>query len=411
LASVSEDPQAQIVDVARSSLGCTVLSAHKEIFAGLVADAVIAGKDSRGLDDIYIRAQMGGSPRDSRLVRGVALMREPIHSSMKKSFRKAKLLVVKGEFQIEKQGRTNYYDHNFRVETPEEYRKLLGSKRDILVHGLGKITECGADIILVEKGVDAVLVDYFVKRGMAVIRRFPPPEFDHVVNATGAMPVSDFHDISESDLVEVERAEYTKIGDTWWWLLEGFKNPRTCELLVRGADQMLFDEIQRVLKACFKEVKLYLESPALTYGGGWFEMMIARDLRRYALTLPGREQNVVEKVAEAFESIPSSLAESSGMDKLDAMIELRSRLSKNGGFYGIDCGAGRISDVKDLGLVEPLHVKVQALQSAFEAAFTLLRVDQVVRARKLSKEEAYYVERQEKTSVEALNKHQRDYGL
>ena len=58
-----------------------------------------------------------------------------------------------------------------------------------------------------------------------------------------------------------------------------------------------------------------------------------------------------------------------------------------------------------------MHVKMQAIQSAFEAAITVLRVDDVIRLRKLSKEEQYYIERVEKTSPEATRKLQREYGI
>ena len=410
------DPMSCVGQIVETSLAGTLLSNSWKTFSRVVREAVettaaLKTRDFMRLDDIYVRSQGGGSVEESRVVRGMALMREPIHPSMPTHFKDARLLVVKGEFQLPKQGGRQPYDHKFSVDSPERYGKLLRSKRQLLTSLLGGTFDCGADIIIVEKGVDEVVLDYAVSRGVAIIRRFPPPEFEHVVRLTGATAISDFRDVSESDLVFVEKADYSKVGDYWWWVLEGFQDPGSCEVLVRGSDQLLFDEVGRLLKSCFLQVRLFLAKPQVTYGGGWFEMKVAKDLRGHARTISSREQTVVEKVAEAFESIPMLLAESSGLDKVDCLTALRSRLRDGAGIYGVDGRGRRISDVRKLGVVEPMHVKMQAIQSAFEAAITVLRVDDVIRSRKLSKEEQYYLERVEKTSPEATRKLQREYGI
>ncbi len=416
LHSFAPDPMSCVGQIVETSLAGTLLSNSRKVFSRVVREAVemteaLKTRDFMRLDDIYVRSQGGGSVEESRVVRGMALMREPIHPGMPTHFEDARLLVVKGEFQLPRQGGTQRYEHKFSLDSPGRYGELLRSKRQLLTSLLGRTFDCGADIIIVEKGVDEVVLDYAVSRGVAIIRRFPPPEFEHVVRLTGATAISDFRDISASDLVPVEKADYSKAGDSWWWVLEGFQAPGSCEVLVRGSDQLLFDEVGRLLKSCFRQVRLFLENPRVTYGGGWFEMMVAKDLRAHARTISSREQTVVERVAEAFESIPMLLAESSGLDKVDCLTALRSRLHDGASIYGVDGKGRRISDVRKLGVVEPMHVKMQAIQSAFEAAITVLRVDDVIRSRKLSKEEQYYLERVEKTSPEATRKLQRDYGI
>jgi len=410
------DPAVLVPRITEISLYGTLLSNYRTIFGRLVSEIVRAlrvleRKDYDGLDDVYFRDVLGGSLAESRLINGVALMREPIHPRMPKHFEDARVLLVKGEFQMPKQGRTQYYEHKFRVSSPEEYGKLLNSKRTVLTGLLGKVFDVGAEVVIVEKGVDETIVDYAVSKGVAVIRRFPPPEFDHLVRAAGATPVSDFQDVSPDNLVTVERADYVKLGDSWWWLLEGFGDSGSCEVLLRGSDQLFFDEAHRLLKGCLRQVKLYLQNPALTYGGGWFEMMVAKDLRNYARTIPSREQMAVESVAEAFETIPMLLAESAGLNEIDALVELRSRLRRKDNKFGVDGQSRRITDVRKLDLVEPLHVKMQALKSAFETVITIVRVDDVIRSRRFTKEEEYYTERVEKTSPEARKKLEREYGL
>jgi chaperonin GroEL (HSP60 family) len=361
------------------------------------------------LDDIYVRTQRGASLAESRVVKGLSLLRERIHPAMKEHMNNGMLLLVRGEFNTPKKGKTQFYDHTFAVNSPEHYARLLRSKKDILLDVLGNVPSSGADVILVEKGVDDVVVDYLAARGVIVIRRFPPQEFDHVIMATGAPPVSDMNAVSASDLVRVERVDYRQIGGSSWWFLEGFQSPRSCEAFVRGPDELSLQEAERLLKSCFKLIRLYLQEPRVAYGGGWFEMAVARELRRFSRKLPTKEQLVVDKIADAFESVPAILAESSGLNSLDSVLDLRHFSEEQ--FMGVDGSTRRIEDMSAQEIVEPIHLKRQSIFSAFEATITVLRVDDVLRSRKLSKEEKYYLERLEKTTPEATRKIQREYGI
>ena len=66
-----------------------------------------------------------------------------------------------------------------------------------------------------------------------------------------------------------------------------------------------------------------VESPRVIAGGGALEAEMARQLRVWGRKVPGRKQLAIMAFAEALDSIPEALAETSGMDKLDARIELR----------------------------------------------------------------------------------------
>ena len=48
---------------------------------------------------------------------------------------------------------------------------------------------------------------------------------------------------------------------------------------------------------------------------------------------------------------------------------------------GINVFTGKVVDMKEAGVLEPLKVKVQALQSSGEAAEMILRIDDMIAAR------------------------------
>ena len=63
------------------------------------------------------------------------------------------------------------------------------------------------------------------------------------------------------------------------------------------------------------------------------------------------------------------------------MAALRAKTGQ-GKAFGLDMATGQPSDMLAAGIVEPLKVKTQAIKSATEAATMVLRVDDVIAAKR-----------------------------
>jgi T-complex protein 1 subunit theta len=64
------------------------------------------------------------------------------------------------------------------------------------------------------------------------------------------------------------------------------------------------------------------KEPKLVAGAGAFEMELARKLLAYGEQTSGLNQYAIKKFAEAFEVIPRTLAENSGLDGTDVISKL-----------------------------------------------------------------------------------------
>ena len=85
------------------------------------------------------------------------------------------------------------------------------------------------------------------------------------------------------------------------------------------------------------------------------------------------------------EIIPWTLAENAGIDPIDSIIKLKNAHDKsnaNGKYFGLDLDSGEAIDMLAQNVVEPLRVKVQAINSAEEVANMILRIDDVIAARR-----------------------------
>ena len=133
-------------------------------------------------------------------------------------------------------------------------------------------------------------------------------------------------------------------------------------------------------------VKAAMENPYILAGGGASEIELAKRLRTYASSIGGREQLAIEIYANALESVPKTLVENAGYNPVDLLVELRSKHENdNGSNFGINIDAGKPDNMINLGVVEPLSVLSQAIQSATEVSSMILKIDDVIAASGLSK--------------------------
>jgi chaperonin GroEL (HSP60 family) len=128
-----------------------------------------------------------------------------------------------------------------------------------------------------------------------------------------------------------------------------------------------------------KVVALTLENNQVLAGGGAPEIELAMALRDYATTFGGREQLSVRAFANAMEIIPKTLVENSGGDPLDKLVELRSAHESGDKNAGI-AADGEVRDMLALNVIDPLRVKLNAVESATEAANMILRIDDIIAA-------------------------------
>jgi chaperonin GroEL (HSP60 family) len=172
--------------------------------------------------------------------------------------------------------------------------------------------------------------------------------------------------------------EERKIGDDKMTFIEGCKHPHSVTILIRGGTERIVDEAERSIHDALCVIRDVVEEPKIVAGGGAPELEVARMLKNYAETLPGREQLAVMCFAEALEAVPTTLAENAGLDPIDIISELRAQHEKENLWVGVDVFNSKVGDMKKADVYEPLSVKKQILKSATEAATMILKIDDVI---------------------------------
>jgi archaeal chaperonin len=161
--------------------------------------------------------------------------------------------------------------------------------------------------------------------------------------------------------------------------VEKCKDPHSVSILIRAGLERMVDEAERAMVDSLSVVSDVIENGKIVAGGGAVEIEVAKELRKYATKVGGREQLAVEAFADAIEVIPRTLAENAGLEPIDILVELRSSHDKEDGKNnGVNVFTGKVENSLDNGVIEPAVVKEQAIKSAAESAAMILRIDDVI---------------------------------
>jgi thermosome len=386
---ISLNDEERLIDIAITSMGSKGVTVAKEHFAKLTVEAVkqVAeekdGKITADIDLIKVLKKHGKSLDETELVKGMVIDKEVAHPQMPKIINNAKVALLNAKLEIEK----TEFDAKINIESPEQMKLFLDEEERMLKEMVDKIAEVGANVVFCEKGIDDIALHFLAKKGILAVKNVSSSDMEKLAKATGGKIVASVKDLTADALGEVKVVEEVKIGEDKLVYARECKNPRAVTIVIRGGTEHVVDEAERSLHDALCVVRNAIEDGKFVPGGGAPEAEVAKHLRDYAVKVGGREQLAIEAFAEAVETIPLTLAENAGLDPIDIMVTLRAKHeSTDTPSYGVDVFSGKIRDMLELKVVEPLRVKQQVIKSATEAANMILKIDDLIAAKGIEKE-------------------------
>ena len=374
-----------LTKVAMTSMASKLVAENREYLAKLAVEAIlqVAEKTEEGyrvdVDDIKVEKKPGESLTDTKLIRGIVIDKEVVHPGMPKRVENAKIALLNCPLEIEK----TEFDAKINIESPEQMEAFLKEEERMLEEMVNKIADVGANVVICQKGIDDAAQHFLARKKILALRRVKKSDMEKLSKATGGKIITSLDDMTEADLGYAALVEERKIGDDKMTFIEGCKHPKSVTILIRGGTERVIDEAERSIHDALCVVRDVVEEPKIVAGGGAPEIEVARLLKNYAESLPGREQLAVMSFAEALESIPVTLAENAGLDPIDILSELRARHDKGEKWAGVGVHEGKVVDTYQAEVLEPVAVKKQIIKSATEASTMILKIDDVIAAAKM----------------------------
>jgi thermosome len=373
-----------LTKVAKTTMGSKLIADHKEFFADLAVKAMLTVAEKDGekwkvdVDDVKVEKKTGESLADTQLVNGIVLDKEIVHSAMPKRMEKAKIALLDTSLENEK----TEIDAKLNIESPDQIEAFLNQEEAILKDISEKIAKTGANIVICQKGIDDLVQHFLSRKGIIAIRRAKKSDMEKLAKATSGKIITKLDEITSADLGYAELVEERRIGDDKMTFVEGCKNPQSVTILIRGGNERLTAEAERSLHDALCVIRDIIQEPYLVAGGSAPELEMSKTVRKFAETLPGKEQLAAKVFAECLESITVTLAENAGLQPIDIVSQLRSRHDAGEVWAGIEVKEGKVMDMSKADIFEPLTVKKQIIKSASEAAMMILKIDDIIASAK-----------------------------
>ena len=377
--------RATLKKVAVTAMASKAIGGAKDHLADIAIDAVRQIVETRGnrtiadIDNIQTIKKTGKSLMESQLVNGLVIDKEVVHPGMPKLVQKAKIALIDCALEIEK----TEISAEIRIRDPTQMKAFLDQENKMLQEMVDKVKASGANVIFCQKGIDDMAQHFLAKEGILAARRVKQSDMEKLARATGGRIVTDLSDLRPLDLGIAGIVEERKLGEDKMVFVEKCKDPRSVAIIIRAGLERMVDEAERAMTDALSVVSDVVETNKIVAGGGAVEVEVAKDLRAYATNVGGREQLAIEMFADAMEIIPKTLAENAGLEAIDVLVELRAAHEKaEGKNKGINVFTGKVENMRDKGVIEPLVVKEQAVKSATESAAMILRIDDVIASTK-----------------------------
>ncbi len=368
--------------IASISMGSKTVGvgSSKDLLAKIVVKAVTQvaeekdGKTVVDTDFIKVEKKEGGDIEDTELIQGVLIDKEVVHSNMPKKIENAKIALLDSALEIEK----TETDAKIEITSPQQMGEFLAQEEKMLKDMVEKVAKSGANVVFCQKGIDDVAQHFLSKKGIMAVRRVKKSDMEKLARATGAKVATSLDDLEGTDLGHAGVVHEKKISGEQMVYVEKCKDPKSVTIFVRAGSEHVVSEGERAIKDGIGAVSSAIQLGKYVTGGGSTEMELAQELRKYATEVGGREQLAINAFADALEIVPRTLAESAGMDAIDALVLMRNKHKKSEGRgVGVDVYAAKVDDLTD-SVIEPLKVKLQAIASASETARMLLRIDDMI---------------------------------
>ncbi len=366
----------QLLKVAKTSMtGKGTGDIAGDVLAQAVVEAVrqVESDDGVDRDAIALQTQIGASSSATELVEGVIVDEEPAHENMPRSVDDGAVAAIDGAIEL----RESSIDAEYNVTNVDQLNAALDAEEEELAGYAEALSELGVEIVFTSDDIDDRVVAHLAKAGILAFEDVSDDDLSAVISASGASRVSGVNDLDSDDLGSAS-VHVEKYGDEELAFVEG-SEAETVTVFARGSTEHVVDEVERALKDALDVVTAALDKGGVVPGAGATEIAISAYVREQSASIEGRKQLAVDAFADAVDVLPRTLAENTGMDPIDALVDLRAE-HEGGNLAGLisEGQTGVVADPLEYGVLDPAAVKREAVDSATEAATMIVRIDDVI---------------------------------
>ena len=317
-----------------------------------------------------------GAVGDTELISGFVTRKQRLDQSMPSRGESCTIAVIDGGIEVPELE----FDAELEISSIGVKDGFDQRNREKIIKMVGILSSLGVGIVILRDGVDDMAQNALREAGITCFRRFDKKDLDRVAEQTGAIISRSIQELEADQLGSCTSWSQRKVSGVNYLTIHSDEG-RGKTLIARGSSAALREEIIRTFDDALG-VAVRVRGPApMLPGGGSTWSYLANQLRRKSTKLSDRGQLAVEGYADALETIPRVLAENSGQDPVDRVLQLSAAQSTKGPWMGCDINNGSLIDLYDAGIVDLRMVIENGLSGATEGAISVLRIDDLLWAK------------------------------
>ena len=354
----------------------------KQKLSKMAVQAIMSVSERKGneitidLNDIKIERKPGADTENSKLIEGIVIDKERVHSSMPREIKNTKVLLLDAPLEV----KDTEIDAKIQITSPSQVQEFIEQEEAMLRGMVEIIKKSGATTVFCQKGIDDTVQHLLAKNNIFAVRRVRESDMKRLAKATSGKIITSLKDLEKSDLGKAGLISERKISDEHMIFVEKCSHAKAVTLLVRGGTEHVVSEVERALTDAIGDIAAAISTKQVVAGGSAIELELSRHLRKYAESFSGREQLAIIAFSDALEVIPTTLAENAGLDPIDTLAELKAKHDSKNRWAGLNVITGKVEDMWRKGVIEPSKIKVQAISSSSDVAIMLLRIDDIISA-------------------------------
>jgi len=198
-----------------------------------------------------------------------------------------------------------------------------------------------------------------------------------------ARPCVQLHGVRREDLGSVAAVRVEEIGSQNLMVFEQAKSKESpvSTILIRGATHAVLQDVERAIDDGVNIVRAMTRNGKFVAGAGAVEIEIARRISKYATEVSGLEQYAIQQYGNAFEVVPRTLTENSGLNDTEVLTKLYTAhedSSPDAHKIGIDISDGSVKDMTKEGVIDLMATRQLGIKLASQSAVTILRVNHII---------------------------------
>ncbi len=257
-----------------------------------------------------------------------------------------------------------------------------------------KLQSVNPNVIITEKGTSRDLESLLTKNKIILVRRAKPEEFTLIARYLDAKIVENIEEISEKNIVTAEKIQWKKIGKDRKLIIDlnpsQLKDKGLGTLIIGGSVWYACETVETLIRKNIAILQKLMENGKFFLGGGNTEIRFIRFVREKLYSKNGiqvtqeKVRYIVEKLIEGFYVIPETLAISCGMDPIQTITELTSKIENSDGDhsrYGINVLTSKVQQMQYAKVFDNFSARKNLILHVLTILQQIIRIDKVISIR------------------------------